>query len=589
MAWKLDLGANRVRDDTFYFKVWAPLQKNLRLKLINQSKIIDLQKDQNGYFFGEIKNVRANDLYYYITDNDSLRPDPVSRFLPKTVHGPSAVFDPDAYQWHDAHWKGVEQEKLIIYECHIGTFTTEGTFTAAIKKLPYLQDLGITCLEIMPINQFPGRWNWGYDGASLYAVQNSYGGPNGLKQLIDACHQHRIAVCLDVVYNHFGPEGTYLADFGPYFSEKYNNPWGKALNVDGPFSDEVRHFLIQNALYWLDEYHFDALRLDAIQGIYDLSAYPFLEELNDQVMHYAKDHNRQIYLTAESDLNDARIIRDKKQGGYGLQCSWCDDFHHSLHVALTNEQRDYYIDFNGIENLAKSLKTRYVYDGQYTPFRKRCHGNHSADLPPKKFIICLQNHDQIGNRVDGSRIIQQISFEAYKLAAVVTILSPYIPLIFMGQEYGEEAPFLYFIDYGDQELQHIILREKQKEFGAENIDISEGAFQLSKLHWSNTVKNDEILQLYKALIAIRKQYPISQDQQVLVHYSSEQKWISWEYETTTQEWIGVICNFNTQAIQIVNPLQQSHHRIILDSNATQHAKFINGSYHILPESSIVVV
>jgi maltooligosyltrehalose trehalohydrolase len=382
--------------------------------------------------------------------------------------------------------------------------------------LCYLKnDLGVTAVELLPVAQFPGERNWGYDGTYLYAPQNSYGGPLGLKTLINACHQKGLAVLLDVVYNHLGPEGNYLSDYGPYFTDRYKTPWGPAINFDGPESDEVRKFFIDNALYWVTEFHMDGLRIDAIHGIFDFGARHILDELREAVHRQGKRLGRHIAVIAESDLNDARVINSPPKGGYGLDAQWNDDFHHSLHVPLTKERKGYYQDFGGIDQLSRALREGFVYTGQYSSFRKRRHGSSSKHLPPTKFVIFSQNHDQVGNRMKGDRLSTLVSFEALKLAAGTVLLSPNIPLLFMGEEYGEEAPFLYFISHSDPSLIEAVRKGRKEEFAAFHGEgeppdpQDEKTFFFSKIHLELCRQGSHkiLFDCYRALINLRKDIP----------------------------------------------------------------------------------
>jgi len=430
-----------------------------------RESVVELERDEQGYHQAVIEEVEPGTLYLYRLDGEKERPDPASRFQPQGVHGPSQVENPDFF-WKDECWYGLPLQDYIIYELHVGTFTPEGTFEAIIPHLEQLKNLGITAIELMPVAQFPGSRNWGYDGTYPFAVQNSYGGPNGLKQLVDACHQAGLAVVLDVVYNHLGPEGNYLADFAPYFTDRYRGPWGKPINFDGPYSDEVRRFFIENALYWAREFHLDGLRIDAVHGIPDFSAYPFLEELAVAVHEMAERLNRRVYLIAESDLNDTRIVRSRELGGFGLDSQWNDDFHHALHTLLTNEDAGYYQDFGELHHLVKAFREGFVYSGDYSFYRKRRHGNSSRQLAAERFIVFSQNHDQVGNRAQSERLSTLVSFEALKLAAGVVMLSPFIPLLFMGEEYGDTAPFNYFISHSDPDLIKAVRYGRREEFAS---------------------------------------------------------------------------------------------------------------------------
>jgi maltooligosyltrehalose trehalohydrolase len=415
------------------------------------------------------------------------RPDPASRFQPDGVHGPSEVTD-SSFAWTDTGWGGLPLEKFVLYELHVGTFTPEGTFEAIISYLSYLRELGVTVLELMPVAQFPGTRNWGYDGVFPFAVQNSYGGPLGLKRLVNACHEAGLGVTLDVVYNHLGPEGNYFSDFGPYFTDRYRTPWGPAMNFDGLGSDGVRQYFLENALYWLDQFHIDALRLDAVHAIVDKSARPFLEELGDAVHDFSKESGRQCYAIAESDLNDPRLVRSANHGGLGLDAVWNDEFHHALRVLLTGERNGYYCDYGELTQLEKAYREGFVHSGEYSEFRRRRHGRSSADVPAGKFLVFSQNHDQVGNRMLGERLTNLVSFESLKLAAAAALLSPFLPLMFMGEEYGERAPFLFFVDHSDPQLIEAVRRGRREEFASfawkgEPPDPQDvGAFLRSKLN-----------------------------------------------------------------------------------------------------------
>jgi maltooligosyltrehalose trehalohydrolase len=423
--------------------------------------------------------------------------------------------DPRAFRWNDASWGGLPLDDYIVYEVHVGAFTPEGSFDAVVPHLDELRKLGVTALELMPVAQFPGHRNWGYDVVYPFAVQNSYGGPEGLRRLVNACHEHDLAVVLDVLYNHLGPEGNYFADFGPYFTDQYRSLWGAAINFDGPHSDEVVRFFTENALYWLWEFHFDALRLDAIHGIVDRNAQPFLQLLAQSVHEFARQAGRKIHLIAESDFNDVRYIQPVESGGCGLDAQWNDDFHHALHTLLKEERTGYYLDFGGLEHLEKAIEEGFVYSGQYSAYRRRRHGNSSRHTPARQFVVFSQNHDQVGNRLFGDRLSTLVSFEALKLAAGMVILSPYIPLLFMGEEWGERAPFPYFTSHSDARLIEAVRRGRREEFAAfhwqgEPPDPQdEGTFRRSKLDHSlrQTEPHRTLLEFYQELIKLRKTLP----------------------------------------------------------------------------------
>ena len=507
------LGAVLLPDNRCHFRVWAPRSERVDLMLLDPVRdVIPLQSRPRGYFELQLEGIPAGARYKFRLNGEKERPDPASRFQPEGVHGPSQVVDLKAFSWTDTQWRGLSLEDYIFYELHVGTFTPEGTFAAVIPRLEDLKSLGITAVEIMPVAQFPGSRNWGYDGVDLFSVQNSYGGPQELQKLVDACHQQGLAAVLDVVYNHLGPEGNYLAEFGPYFTDRYHTPWGQAINFDGACSDEVVHYFIENAVQWLRDFHFDALRLDAIHTIFDHNARPFLQLLSARVEDLRRESGGELYLIAESDLNDTRVVMPSSIGGLGIDSQWSDDFHHSVHALLTKERIGYYEDFGEAQHLATAINDGFVYAGQYSEFRKRRHGNSSRDLPARQFVVCTQNHDQVGNRMLGERLSQLVSFEDLKLAAGLMLLSPYLPLIFMGEEYGETAPFLYFTSHSDRDLIEAVRNGRKAEFadfqwqGEPPDPQDEQTFQRSKLNW--TLRDDDthgvLLEFYRELLRLRR-------------------------------------------------------------------------------------
>lgn len=496
--------------------MWAPALQKVMLKITAPEKRdIPLEVQETGYWQKVAEDVKTGSRYYFALDGENERPDPASNFQPEGVLGPSEIVDHNSFKWSDSLWKGIPLEQMIMYELHVGTFTEEGTFAAIIERLDDLLEFGINALELMPVAQFPGERNWGYDGVYPFAVQNSYGGPQGLKMLVDACHKRNIAVILDVVYNHLGPEGNFLRDFGPYFTDKYKTPWGQAVNFDDKCSDEVRHFFISNAIFWFQRYHIDALRLDALHAIYDISAKPFLRELAETVEDFSRNYGRKFCLIGESDLNDIKIISAKEQGGYGIDAQWCDEFHHSLHTLLTGEKNGYYADFGEIGQLVKSLQEGFVYSWQYSKHRARHFGSSSKDIPAAKFVVFSQNHDQTGNRMLGERLSTLVSFESLKLAAGAVLFSPYIPLLFMGEECAEESPFLYFVSHNDPSLVAAVREGRKNEFKAfewkEELPDPQAVdtFLKSKIRWKsrNEGRHKILLEFYKYLIRMRKEIP----------------------------------------------------------------------------------
>ena len=449
------------------------------------------------------------------------RPDPCSLWQPDGVHASSAVIYPERFAWSDNAWKGVSLQDLIVYELHVGTFTREGTFDALIPRLEALRDLGVTAIELMPVSQFPNDRNWGYDGVDLYAVQNSYGGPHGLQRFVDRCHGLGLAVLLDVVYNHFGPEGNYLREFGPYFTDRYKTPWGEAVNYDGPGSDPVRDFILDNARMWLDEYHLDGLRLDAVHAIYDLGARHLLRSIKEAANDVAARKGRAIHIIAESDLNDPRLMIAPERGGHGLDAQWADDFHHAVHTVLTGELRGYYQDFGKVEHLATVLEQPYLYAWDYSPHRDRKHG---APAPPElagdRFVVCVQNHDQVGNRARGERLASLVQSPAQlRLAASLLLLSPYVPMLFMGEEYAEEHPFPFFCSFSDEHLQQAVREGRKREFADFDWhqDIpdpcAEATRDAARLSWSwpEETPRAGLRRLYRDLLSARRVWPALRD------------------------------------------------------------------------------
>ena len=512
----LRLGAHLLPGDRCEFRVWAPQRGKVEVHIVApDDRRVAMTKTAEGYHEALVENCGEGARYLYVLDGGDERPDPASRFQPDDVHAASAVVGSD-FEWHDEGWKGVALEDYVVYELHVGTFTPEGTFDAIIPRLDELRDLGITAVELLPIGQFPGTRNWGYDGTYVGAAQSSYGGPRGLKRLVDACHQRGLALLLDVVYNHLGPEGNYLSQYAPYFTDRYKTPWGLALNFDGPHSDHVRWFFIHNALQWIDEFHVDGLRVDAVHAIVDHSAEPFLQDLTHAVRVRAAELGRRVYTIAESDLNDPRVITPKEQLGLGFDSQWADDYHHSLHTLLTGEQDGYYEGFPpGVGNLANVLRSGYLYVGQHSKYRGRKYGLKPSTSDGAKFVVSSQNHDQVGNRMLGERLAALVSIDKVRQAAAAIILSPFIPMLFMGEEYGETAPFQYFTSHSDRDLIEAVRKGRREEFddfvwaGEPPDPHDEETFKRSKLNW-NLVQRDEhasMRRLYKRLLELRRDVP----------------------------------------------------------------------------------
>lgn len=571
----VSLGATFLGDGRTRFLVWAPAAHRVEVHVLaSRKKLVPMESGERGYNHAVVDGVEPGSLYLYQLDEGTERPDPASRCQPQGVHGPSQVVGPHL-EWEDARWTGLPLQEYTIYEVHVGTFAPEGTFDAVIPHLDELKELGITAIELMPVAQFPGGRNWGYDGVYPFAVQNSYGGPEGLKRLVNACHKLGLAVILDVVYNHLGPEGSYVAEFGPYFTDSYKTPWGAALNFDGPHSDEVRRFFIENALYWVTEFHVDALRLDAVHAIVDHSAVPFVQELAEAVHQRAERLNRRIHVIAESNLNDARLVRPRELGGYGLDAQWNEDFHHSLHALLTGERAGYYHDFGELGQLVKAFSEGFVYSGQYSPYRQRRHGNSSRDVPAQRFVVFSRNHDQVGNRMLGERLSQLVSFEGLKLAAGVVLLSPFIPLLFMGEEYGETAPFQYFISYSDPALVEAVRGGRREEFkafdwkGEPPDPQDEGTFRRSRLNRSLRHEGHHavLLEFYKELFRLRRTVAalanLSKEQMEVLTYEGERFFFLRRWNGNSQ--VFAVFNFGDAETATAVSIPGGRWRKLLDS------------------------
>ncbi len=498
------------------FRVWAPKAEKVSLIIEPSGEKYELQPETHGYFYIKTNDVSPGARYKYQINNGEKFPDPASLSQPDGVHEASEAIDLKDFKWHDLHWKNIPLEEIIQYELHTGTFTSKGTFDGIADKLDYLKNAGINTIEILPVSQFSGKRNWGYDGVYPFAVQNSYGGAKGLMDLIDKCHQNGMAVILDVVYNHFGPEGNYTGNFGHYFSDRYSTPWGQPINFDGPYSDGVRNYVIQNALMWCRDFHIDGLRLDAVHSIFDFSAKHIMRELAENLNGLSNETGREYYLIAESHLNDVRYISPAEKGGYGLQAQWSDDFHHAVHAITTGEKKGYYFDFGEPGQLSKAIKNAFVFDGKYSEFRKKTYGNSTENNSGKQFVVFTQNHDQVGNRLRGERLITLTDFETAKIAAATMFLAPNIPMLFMGEEYGERNPFLYFVSHLDANLNRLVREGRKKEFkdfydNAEKATDpdSEEAFEKSKLSWDieNNMEKRAMLDFYRKLIRLRKNHP----------------------------------------------------------------------------------
>lgn len=514
------MGASVVQQGV-HFSVWAPRAINVAVELRTSDGIepVTMPRGGDGIFSTTVPGVGAGARYSFRLDEGDSFPDPWSRSQPEGVHMASEVVDPATFEWRDEGWPGLRREGLVLYECHVGTFTPEGTFEGVIGQLPELANLGITALELMPVAEFPGRWNWGYDGVCLYAPSSVYGGPEGLKRLVDAAHRHGIGVILDVVYNHLGPDGNYLRSFSPhYFTDRHETPWGEAFDFDGPESHWVREYVIQNACYWIGEFHMDGLRLDATHAIVDHSPTHILAELAERVRGAAD--SRSVVLIAEDNANDVRLIRPAEAGGFGLDAVWADDFHHSIHVLLTGQREGYYEDFEGkAAEVARAIESGFVYQGQPSPRLGRPRGTRVTDEPACAFVFCLQNHDQVGNRPFGRRLNHLADLDRYAAASVLLMLCPETPLLFMGQEFAASSPFLYFTDH-HEELGALVTEGRRREFHymdafrdpARHHEIPDPqdreTFFRSKLDLSERASHPGVYRLYRDLVSLRRTDPV---------------------------------------------------------------------------------
>jgi maltooligosyltrehalose trehalohydrolase len=520
---------------THRFEVWAPIPE--RTDLVLEQGTVSMTPDGSGWWRADVDDAGPGTRYGFSLDGGPTRPDPRSRSQPGGVDGWSEVVDLSSFEWSAEGWRGLPLRGAVLYELHVGTFTPDGTFDAAIEQLPHLVDLGVDAVELLPVAEFPGRRGWGYDGVDLFAPHHAYGGPVGLARLVDACHAHGLGVVLDVVYNHLGPAGNHLPEFGPYFSDRHHTNWGPAINFDGPGSDEVRRFVIDNALMWLREYRMDGLRLDAVHAIVDDSACHLLEELATEVDAVAARLGRPVFLIAESDLNDPRFVRSRDAGGHGLDAAWADEWHHALHSVLTGERGGYYEDFGSFELLAKALRQAWVYDGTWSPHRRRHHGRSPIGLVGHQFVVCAQNHDQIGNRAVGDRLGALVGEGRLRVAAALLLTSPFTPMLFQGEEWGAATPFQYFTDHPDPDLGRAVSEGRRGEFShfgwsADDVPDPQDAatFDRSRLDWSERDREPHagLLDWYRRLITLRREHPELADprlDRVDVVFDEERRWL----------------------------------------------------------------
>ncbi|HTW82362.1 MAG TPA: malto-oligosyltrehalose trehalohydrolase [Terracidiphilus sp.] len=573
------------------FAVWAPNAKRVSLSVSGETRAMN-GPDDHGWSRLEVSDAGHGTDYGFVLDDDArVYPDPRSAWQPNGVHERSRVYGHSRFAWSDAYFDAPPLASGIVYEMHVGTFTAQGTFDAAIEKLDHLVELGIAHVELMPVAAFDGRHGWGYDGVALFAVHEPYGGPDGLKRFVNAAHAKGLAVLLDVVYNHFGPSGNYTGKFGPYVTESHHTPWGGAVNLEDAGSTEVRRFFCDNALMWLRDYHIDGLRIDAVHAFVDRSAIHFLEQLSMEVETLQAELSRHLVLIAESDLNDPRVVTSRDAGGLGIDAQWSDDFHHALFAVLNPKERTgYYSDFGSLAQLANALERTFVYDGIYSRYRRRVHGKPAGALSRHRFLGYIQTHDQVGNRAVGDRISHVAGIARAKIAAAIYLLSSFVPMLFQGEEWAASCPFQYFADHQDRELARLVSEGRRREFSAfgwapETIPDPENVktFEASKLKWDEVSEREhaEMLEWYRALIRLRRSTPCLNDGgpgKVRVEFDEEKRWLRIERGT-----ISVLSNLGTQEIALQVPLSST---IEL---ATHDTVRIAGNAVSLAADSLVVV
>ena len=571
------------------FCVWATRPNQVQVHIAGRT--LPMRRDQSGWWTAEVESVEPGSDYGFVLDGTGPFPDPRSPWQPNGVHALSRVMDHAAFHWTDSGFQPTPLAAAILYELHVGTFTPAGTFAAAIERLDHLARLGVTHLELMPVAEFPGNRGWGYDGVQPFAPHHAYGGPEGLKQLVDACHTRGLAVLLDVVYNHLGPSGNYLARFAPYFTPRYSTPWGEAINFDGPQSDKVRRYFCDNALMWLRDYHFDGLRLDAVHAILDSSAVPFLEQLAAEVRQLGSELGRRLVVIPESDLNDPRLLWPPERGGIGLDAQWSDDFHHALHALLTGERTGYYGDFGTVADLAKALSNAYVCDGRYSAHRRRRHGRPPTGLSGCHFLGYAQTHDQVGNRPQGERLSQLVSTARLKIAAALTLTSPFVPMLFQGEEWGASTPFQYFTDYLEPELAKAIRDGRHRElaaFGWKTEAIPDpqapDTFLRSKLIWKELSREPHagLLDWHRQLIALRKRLPALLDdrlESVQTRFDESARWLAVERGP-----VSVVCLVSERAQRV--PVPTGAQTILMASDDS--IQVANGCV-IMPPDSVCIL
>ena len=570
--------------------VWAPRAGRVDVQVGDE--LIEMHREDRGYWAAEVEVDLSVVPYGFRLDGGEMRPDPRAQRQPQGVHGPSFRVRHEEFSWSDAGFQQLPLSSAVIYELHIGTFTETGTCDSARERLGYLADLGITHVELMPVAAASGRRGWGYDGVDLFAPHESYGGPAALKRFVNAAHAHGLAVIIDVVYNHLGPEGNYLREFGPYFTDRYKTPWGEAVNLDGPGSDEVRRFFIDNAVMWLSDYHADGLRIDAVHAFYDTSARHFLEELGSEVRSLERRMGRRFVAIAESDLNDPRVVRSTEAGGFGLDAQWSDDFHHSLHALVTGERWGYYGDYGAVSQVAYALERTFVFDGRYQGTRDRRHGRPAVDLPPERFLGYIQNHDQVGNRAQGRRLGHLAGIELQKVAAAVYLLAPFVPMVFQGEEWGASTPFLYFTDHEDADLAEAVRRGRTEEFSFQTQDIpdpqSPETAGASVLRWDERSRQPhaDVLAWYRQLLRLRRSVPevaAGGRANLVTDYDEAKK-------TLVLRWgdVCLLCNFSEAETQVRLPYEKGTLEVLAESSGHSEARPVVGGRCSIGATSALV-
>ena len=575
------------------FEVWAPAHERVRLRALGTDHEMSRA---GGLWRVTVPGAGpGTDYAFLLGDDETPLPDPRSRWQPDGVHGPSRLHDPAGYEWKDADWTGRQLAGSVVYELHIGTFSPEGTFAGAVEKLDHLVQLGVDLVEVLPVNAVNGTHNWGYDGVGWYAVHEPYGGPDGFKAFVDACHQRGMGVVLDVVYNHLGPSGAYLPRFGPFYKPG-RSTWGDLVNLDGPDSPPIRRYILDNALMWLHDYHVDGLRLDAVHALVDLGARHLLEELAIEVEALSTHLRRPLTLIAESDQNDPRLVRSRDGGGYGLTAQWDDDVHHALHALLTGETQGYYADFGSMATLAKAFTGAFVHDGSFSSFRGRTHGRRvdRDTTPAHRFVAFLQDHDQVGNRALGDRLSGDpgaLSPALLKVGAALLLTGPFTPMLWMGEEWGARTPWLFFTSHPEPELGAAVAAGRKEEFAAHGWDTDDvpdpqdpATYERSKLDWSEpeAAEHAELLEWYRRLIGLRRSRPELTDprlDQVSVAYDEQARWL-----VVSRGLLRIAVNLGAERQEL--PLDGTPMGVLLSS--VPGFVYRDGGIELEPESAAVV-